>query len=137
MKESDFLREARLYLGQLDDFVTWRNDTAELARVSMGELKQIVDAIDAGNVRSARAIAARALGRGKIMAGLCKGSSDLIAIYRPRGRFVAIELKVEGWRVDPEQKLFLDLITRMGGYAGVAYSMDELIEHVRKIRGDK
>lgn len=134
MKESDFLREARLYLGQLDDFVTWRNDAAELAHMPMGELRQVIASIDAGNVRSARAIVARALGRGKIMAGLCRGSSDLIAIHSPSGRFVGIELKVEGGRVDPEQKLFLDLITRMGGYAGVAYSMDELVEHVRKIR---
>lgn len=136
MKESDFLREARLYLGQLDDFVTWRNDTAELARVSMGQLKQIIDAIDAGNVRSARALAAGAFARGKIMAGLCKGSSDLIAIHRPYGRFVAIELKVEGGRLDEEQRLFLALITQMGGYAGVAYNMDELVEHVRKIRSE-
>lgn len=57
--------------------------------------------------------------------GLCPGSSDLIGLG-PGGRFVAIEVKRPGGgRVSQAQRLFLALIKKYGGLAGVARSVEE------------
>ena len=56
--------------------------------------------------------------------GLCPGASDLIGIYR--GRFVAIEAKrSKGGHVEPAQRMFVALVLRCGGIAGVVRSVDE------------
>lgn len=68
--------------------------------------------------------------------GLAKGSSDLIGIRsvvitqdmvgQTIGQFVAVEVKSPGKKAAPQQKVFIDVISRMGGYAIVASSPDDL-----------
>ena len=55
--------------------------------------------------------------------GLAVGSSDLIGLVG--GRFFAIEVKSATGRVTPEQRLFIDLVRRMGGFAAVVRSVEE------------
>ncbi len=56
--------------------------------------------------------------------GLCKGSSDLIGMYK--GRFLAIEVKVPGAKPKPDQVRFLQAVHRDGGIAGVARCADDV-----------
>ena len=58
--------------------------------------------------------------------GLCKGSSDIIGICQD-GRFLAVEVKTSTGQVRPEQVVFLDAVTRMGGRAGVARSVEDAL----------
>lgn len=51
------------------------------------------------------------------------GMPDIIGIYR--GRFLAIEVKRPGNKATMEQQMFLDGISRMGGLAFVAFSLDD------------
>jgi hypothetical protein len=60
------------------------------------------------------------------------GVSDFVGITEG-GLFVALEVKSERGRPTPEQAAFLDTITRLGGRAGVARSVQEA---GRIIRGD-
>lgn len=48
--------------------------------------------------------------------GLCVGSTDLIG-WTPKGQFVAIECKTEIGIVSPEQKNFLQQVSKAGGFA--------------------
>lgn len=57
--------------------------------------------------------------------GLAPGSSDLVGLTC-EGQFVALELKRErGGRVEPEQEMYLELVRKLGGIAGVARSAAE------------
>lgn len=56
--------------------------------------------------------------------GLCKGSSDLIGLYK--GRFLAIEVKDHKGKVTTEQKNYIDFINKNGGIAGVCRNLDDL-----------
>ena len=42
MKESEFQRKARLYLGQQPDLVIWRNHAGKALNVSFAELKGLL-----------------------------------------------------------------------------------------------
>ncbi len=59
--------------------------------------------------------------------GLCVGSSDLVGVLAPSGRFVAVEVKTDTGRLRPEQELFLALVRRSGGIAFVARSVDDFL----------
>jgi len=74
--------------------------------------------------------------RGRLVTyGLCKGSSDLIGLRQvligPEhlGQtlvvFSAIEVKAPKGRLREEQRSFLELVERFGGYSGVATSVEE------------
>lgn len=56
-----------------------------------------------------------------------KGASDLLGVA-PDGRFLAVEVKVPGGRVKPEQEAFCAAVRRAGGRAGVARSVEEAID---------
>ena len=72
-----------------------------------------------------------------IQYGLKKGSSDLICIYRIEitpemvgkkiGIFTAIEIKTEKGVVSKEQKDFINTITKLGGIAGTARSVEDAV----------
>lgn len=96
MTETELQQQIRLELGRERDLVLWRN------HVGVGE--------HGGRVRRF---------------GLSIGSSDLIGILAPSGRFVALEVKSARGRVTPEQDLFLTLIQDRGGFAAVVRSVDE------------
>lgn len=60
-----------------------------------------------------------------IMRAGVRGSSDILGISKT-GRFIAVECKRKGNKPTPQQALFLDEIKARGGYAVVAYSIDDL-----------
>ena len=74
--------------------------------------------------------------RGRLVTyGLCKGSSDLIGLRQvligpehlgqTLAVFSAIEVKSPKGRLREEQRSFLELVERFGGYSGVATSVEE------------
>ena len=57
-------------------------------------------------------------------------SSDLIGIIPPTGRFIAIEVKREGWKYtgtprEVAQKAFIDFVIARGGIAGFCQNVDD------------
>lgn len=97
MREADIQQAIRLALGRETDLVLWRNTVG-------------VGTMDDGS---------------KQRFGLAIGSSDLIGILAPRGRFVALEVKSQKGRVRDEQSLFLSLVRARGGFAAVVRSVDD------------
>lgn len=97
MREAEIQQQIRLALGSEPDLVLWRNTVG-------------VGTQDDGR---------------KQRFGLAIGSSDLVGILAPAGRWVALEVKSEKGRVRPEQKLFLELVRGRGGFAAVVRSVDE------------
>lgn len=60
--------------------------------------------------------------------GLCSGSADLVGVKRLRsglGRFVALEIKRPGVRVDKHQAQWLAFMRNMGAIAEVVHSEEE------------
>jgi hypothetical protein len=66
-----------------------------------------------------------------IQAGLTKGGSDIIGIA-PDGRFLAVEVKTTLGRIRPEQTIFLDVVRKAGGIAGVARSVEEALQLIQQ-----
>lgn len=46
-----------------------------------------------------------------------KGSSDILGVLGPHGRFLAVELKAQGEKPTPEQRVFLEAVRALGGVA--------------------
>jgi hypothetical protein len=73
--------------------------------------------------------------------GLCPGSADLIGIRavtitpdmvgQTIGQFVAMEIKMPGGRVRPDQVQFLEHVRSKGGLSAVAKSTDEAVALLR------
>lgn len=59
--------------------------------------------------------------------GLCPGSADLIGIKRPTGQFIAIEVKLPGQKLKPDQTHFLQHIRTHGGIAGMVTSIQQAL----------
>jgi hypothetical protein len=69
--------------------------------------------------------------------GLCKGSSDLIGfkpvtitpemVGRQVAVFTAIEVKTPDGKPTPEQLHFLNRVKELGGIAGIARSVDDVL----------
>lgn len=57
-----------------------------------------------------------------------KGVSDILGCWN--GRFIAIEVKTAGGRVSRDQEKFIEAVSRNGGLAFVARSIDEVIERL-------
>lgn len=95
------------------DCLVWRNETAGawVGRVLYREQDTIT-------LTQAR----------MIHAGLCKGSSDIIGIHKPTGRFLAIEVKSKRGRITKEQENFINAVKAAGGIAGFARSVDEALD---------
>ncbi len=62
-----------------------------------------------------------------MLAGLCKGSADIIGIA-PDGRFLAVEVKTPKGRPSAEQINFIDVVNRSGGIAGIARSPEDALD---------
>jgi len=98
-----------------------------------GAVKQVIAALSRGDVKSAVAMLK---GLRLVAAGLlAPGASDLVG-FRPVvvtqdmvGQTVAIysavEVKSEGGRATAEQLHYIDFVRKNGGFAGVAWSVDE------------
>jgi len=59
--------------------------------------------------------------------GLERGSSDLVAIVAPAGRWLCVEVKRADGRVDPAQAAWLDEMRALGAVAGVCRSPEEAL----------
>jgi hypothetical protein len=105
MAERDVQHAIRLALGRMTDVVLWRNSTG-VARP---------------NDRVVRY-------------GLCVGSSDLIGILAPSGRLLALEVKTPVGRLTLEQRQFLELVRRRGGFACVVRSVDDAVAAMDRAR---
>lgn len=64
--------------------------------------------------------------------GLGVGSPDLVGIAW--GRFVGLEVKTPTGRVSKEQTMWLDMVRRFGGVAGVARSVEDALAIVEEAR---
>ena len=80
--------------------------------------------------------------RGRLVTyGLCKGSSDLIGLRQvligpehmgqTMAVFSAIAVKARKGRLREEQRSFLELVERFGGYSGVARTVEEAARVLR------
>lgn len=59
------------------------------------------------------------------------GISDVLGCYK--GKFFAIELKMEGNKTTLAQDDFIDRARRAGGVAEVAYSVEKAVQIVEKM----
>lgn len=57
-----------------------------------------------------------------------KGSADIIGIWNRK--FLAIEVKRPGLEASPDQKWFLNEVTRRGGIAFVAHGLEDIVLHM-------
>ena len=105
MSESQIQSDIRIALGLVGDLRMFRNN--------VGVAKQ-------DNTR--------------VRYGLCTGSSDLIGILAPAGRFVALEVKTDTGKLTPEQTRFLAMVRALGGFATVVRSVPDAIEAIARAR---
>lgn len=106
--------EIRLALGAIDWCVIWRNN------VGTGERFNERDA----QVRTHHY-------------GLPRGSSDLVGIVTTSagiGRLFCVEVKRPGEKPREDQQAWKQLVNRFGGYACVATSATEAVEHANAAR---
>lgn len=61
----------------------------------------------------------------RIEYGLIVGSSDLVAIIKPSGRWFALEAKTGNAVPTRDQRFFIELIRAHGGFACVVRSLDD------------
>lgn len=95
-EHTQLVNETRLALGMEPDFTMWLN-----AKVTY------VD------------------GQPRAKPGLGKGSTDLIGILAPSGRLVALEAKTGDAVPTREQRMFMELIRKRGGFSAVFHSVQE------------
>ena len=70
--------------------------------------------------------------KNRIPYGLGVGSPDLVGIAY--GRLLGIEVKTATGRIRPEQRAWLEAVTRLGGVVGVCRSVDEALALVHSAK---
>jgi hypothetical protein len=70
----------------------------------------------------------------RVTYGLALGSSDLIGLLGPHGRFVALEVKTPDGRVTEHQARFLARVRQHGGIAAVVRSVDDARATIARAR---
>jgi len=111
--------------------ILYRNNRGihKTERATDAHLLRLLALIDKGAIAEARALLIDIMGLPVryVEFGLAKGASDIIGMARnSRGLavLIAIEVKrVHGSRVSEDQRLFINLVQRAGGFAGVARSI--------------
>lgn len=74
-------------------------------------------------------------GKRMVRYGLGTGSSDLVCVVAPYGRFLGLEIKrPKGGVVSVDQKKWMQWIQSYGGVAGVATTVEEALELVARAR---
>lgn len=66
-----------------------------------------------------------------VHAGLCPGSSDLVGLLGPDGRFLGLEVKTATGRAKKHQRAWLQVVRDLGGIAGVVKSVEDVQELLR------
>lgn len=110
MKENEIQAEIRKALGREHDLTLWRNNVGVAEMWSSAGKSQ------------------------RVQYGLCVGSSDLIGLLAPAGRFVALEVKKPGEKPTEEQVKFMAHVRQMGGFAAVVRSASEATAAVQRAR---
>lgn len=111
MRESTIQAAIREALGLEPDLVLFRNSIAMVESWNPAT----------GQVRRHRA-------------GLVRGSSDLIGILKPGGRWFALEVKSPTGTTSDDQAQFLALVRRFGGFAAVVHSVCEAVGALDRAR---
>lgn len=106
MSEAEIQAAIRVALGQTPDVLLWRNHV--------------------GRVQDER-------GRWHPF-GLAPGSADLVGLLAPSGRWLALEVKSDRGALRPEQRDWLAMVRRAGGFAAVVRSVDEAMAAVARAR---
>ena len=70
-----------------------------------------------------------------IRAGLCEGSSDLVGIVGPHGRFVGAEVKTKGVVIEDHQRRWLEVVRELGGVAGEVRTESDLKALIEEAKG--
>lgn len=63
----------------------------------------------------------------RVRYGLGNGSADLVGMLVPSGRFLALEIKTANGRLSADQRLWLEIVRRRGGFAACVHSIDEAL----------
>lgn len=63
----------------------------------------------------------------RVRFGLLRGSSDLIGLIKPSGRFFALEVKRPGKKPTKEQEMFMKLVRSFGGHAACVDSVEKAV----------
>jgi hypothetical protein len=101
--------EIRAALGATDGLVLWRN-----------------------NVGVAKHFDAKTHETQLVRYGLANGSADLVGVLD--GRFIALEVKRPGEQVTAEQRAWLELVRRYGGFAAVVTSAADARAAIERAR---
>lgn len=64
------------------------------------------------------------------------GSSDIMAVLPPDGRFLGIEVKTGKDRIRPEQEGFMGNVRRMGGICLVVHDEEDFTSKFNEIHGN-
>jgi hypothetical protein len=76
----------------------------------------------------------RAIRYGLFNALFPTGSSDLVGILKPSGRFIALEVKRPGQKLKPEQEAWLADAREFGAFAAVVDSIESAFEALERAR---
>jgi len=71
---------------------------------------------------------------GRYHYGLPIGSADLVGVLAPSGRLIALECKTAVGKLRKEQRAWLDVVRRFGGFACVVRSAEEALAAVERAR---
>jgi hypothetical protein len=91
-------------------------------------------AIEDAIIASGRAIVYRnnggvaRYGEARVRYGLAPGSADLIGFLVPSGRFLAVEVKMPGKHLEPDQLRWRDVVVRAGALHVTAHSVAEALD---------
>lgn len=109
--ETEIMREILAALGAQPDLYIMRNQVGGAERFD----------VETNEVRHERY-------------GLAPGSSDLVAILAPKGRWFCLEVKTATGRVDEEQTKWLARMRRFGAFACVVRSVEEAVAALERAR---
>ena len=135
--ESEVQSAVRLLVGQLPDVRVWRNSVGAGVIIEPSKLISILS--KAGLAAAIKFV--RSLSTFKF--GLCNGSSDLVAIVAPMGRWLVLEIKEEDWRPaksgklfkhEEEQRQWIALVRKFGGVGGFVTCEAQAMELVEEAR---
>jgi hypothetical protein len=123
--EAQILKEILLTLGSRADMRVWRNNTGQLWT---GKIIRKVERAGTIKVEKGDILIKRGY---PVRFGL-PGSADILGVAAPSGRFIAVEVKAENGKQSKQQKVFADMVKRMGGAYILARSKDEAMSELEK-----
>lgn len=132
--EAQIQQAIRLALGREPDLVLWRANVGKGRILPDKTLHGIISMISRGQISQAIAAVRDILSRPPRHYGLPNGAADLCGILLPHGRWVCLEVKTPRGRQSEAQRLWGDLVRKMGGFYAVVRSVDDAIAAVGRAR---